>query len=153
MSPDVANLVETSGNLARVVFKDGELQMAFLLRSSVESGKDDLVHTIQSVFKLIDAKVELSGDYPGWQPNMDSQILKVMDGLYSDLFGEKAHVAACHAGLECGIIGDHYPGMEMISFGPDILGAHSPDERAGISSTQKFWKFLLEVLKNTPAKD
>lgn len=153
MSPDVANLVETSGNLARVVFKDGELQVAFLLRSSVESGKDDLVHTIQSVFKLIDAKVELSGDYPGWQPNMDSQILKVMDGLYSDLFGEKAHVAACHAGLECGIIGDHYPGMEMISFGPDILGAHSPDERAGISSTQKFWKFLLEVLKNTPAKD
>lgn len=84
---------------------------------------------------------------------MQSQILKVMDGLYTQLFGEKANVAACHAGLECGIIGDHYPGMEMISFGPNILGAHSPDERASISSTQKFWKFLLEVLKNTPAKN
>lgn len=152
MSPDVADLVETSGNLARVVFKDGQLRTESLLRSSVDSGKNDLVLTIQSVFELLDAKVELSGDYPGWQPDMDSQILKIMDDLYSKLFNEKAHVAACHAGLECGLIGDHYPGMEMISFGPNILGAHSPDERASISSTQKFWKFLLEVLKNTPAK-
>src|SRR5699024_12117603 len=93
-----------------------------------------------------------SSDLPGWQPNMDSQILKVMDDLYSKIFGEKANVAACHAGLECGIIGDHYPGMEMISFGPTILGAHSPDERASISSTQKFWKYLQETLKNIPKK-
>lgn len=153
MSPDVEGLVETSGNLARVIFKDGKLQTEYLLRSSVDSGKEDLVQTIKSVYDLIGAEVVLSGSYPGWQPDMDSQILKVMDGLYSDLFGEKANVAACHAGLECGIIGDHYPGMEMISFGPNILGAHSPDERACISSTQKFWKFLLEVLKNTPAKN
>lgn len=152
MSPDVANLVETSGNLARVIFKDGKLQTEYLLRSSVESGKEDLVQTIQSVYELIGAKINISGDYPGWQPDMHSQILKVMDSLYTELFGDKANVAACHAGLECGIIGDHYPGMEMISFGPNILGAHSPDERASISSTQKFWKFLLEVLKNTPAK-
>lgn len=152
MSPDVEGLVETSSNLARVVFKDGSLRTESLLRSSVESGKADLVNAIGAAYELIDAKVELSGDYPGWQPNMDSQILKVMDDLYSKIFGEKANVAACHAGLECGIIGDHYPGMEMISFGPNILGAHSPDERASISSTQKFWKYLQEILKNVPKK-
>lgn len=152
MSPDVVGLVETSSNLARVVFKNGEFRTESLLRSSVESGKADLVNSIRSAYELIDAEVGLSGDYPGWQPDMDSQILKVMDTLYSKLFGEKANVAACHAGLECGIIGDHYPEMEMISFGPNIRGAHSPDERAGISSTQKFWKFLQEVLKNIPEK-
>src|SRR5690554_676207 len=152
MSPDVEGLVETSSNLARIVFKEGNLRTESLLRSSVESGKADLVNSIGSAYELIDAKVELSGDYPGWQPNMDSQILKVMDDLYSKIFGEKANVAACHAGLECGIIGDHYPGMEMISFGPTILGAHSPDERASISSTQKFWKYLQETLKNIPKK-
>ena len=152
MSPDVDGLVETSSNLARIVFKDGNLRTESLLRSSVESGKADLVNSIGAAYELIDAKVELSGDYPGWQPNMESQILKVMDDLYSKIFGEKANVSACHAGLECGIIGDHYPGMEMISFGPNILGAHSPDERASISSTQKFWKYLQEVLKNIPKK-
>lgn len=152
MSPDVEGLVETSGNLARLVFKDGQLRTESLLRSSVESGKMDLVQSIASIYELIGAKVVLSGDYPGWQPDMESEILEVMEDLYSQLFQEKANVAACHAGLECGIIGDHYPGMEMISFGPNILGAHSPDERASISSTQKFWKFLLEVLKNSPEK-
>ena len=152
MSPDVDGLVETSSNLARVVFNKGKFRTESLLRSSVESGKADLVKSIRSAYELIDAEVELSGDYPGWQPDMDSQILKVMDNLYSEMFGEKANVAACHAGLECGIIGDHYPGMEMISFGPNILGAHSPDERASISSTQKFWKFLQEILKNIPKK-
>lgn len=152
MSPDVDGLVETSSNLARVIFKNGELRTESLLRSSVESGKADLVKSIRSAYELIDAKVDLSGDYPGWQPDMDSQILKVMDNLYSEMFNEKANVAACHAGLECGIIGDHYPGMEMISFGPNILGAHSPDERASISSTQKFWKFLQEILKNIPKR-
>jgi dipeptidase D len=94
--------------------------------------------------------VELSGDYPGWAPNMDSAILKVMAKLYKELNGEEAHVAACHAGLECGILGTHYPEMDMISFGPTILGAHSPDERASISSTQKFWNFVLEILKRIP---
>lgn len=150
MSPDIADLVETSNNLARILLEDGKLQIACLTRSSVESGKQDLVNTISSVYELIDANISLSGDYPGWQPNMDSSILKVMDGLYESLFGQKANVAACHAGLECGIIGEHYPQMEMISFGPDILGAHSPDERASISSTQKFWKYLQEILKEIP---
>ena len=97
-------------------------------------------------------EVDFSGDYPGWAPNPDSAILKVLDELYQKQTGEKAHIAACHAGLECGIIGSHYPKMDMISFGPTIRGAHSPDERASISSTQKFWKFLKEVLQNIPKK-
>lgn len=153
MSPDIEDLVETSNNLARVLLEDGNLHIACLTRSSVESGKQDLVNTISSAYELIGATVNLSGGYPGWQPNMDSSILKVMDGLYENLFGHKANVAACHAGLECGIIGEHYPEMEMISFGPNILGAHSPDERASISSTQKFWKYLQEILKEIPIKE
>jgi len=85
-------------------------------------------------------------------PNIDSEILRVLDKLYEKLYGEKAKIAACHAGLECGILGQNYPEMDMVSFGPTILGAHSPDERASISSTQKFWKFLIEILKNIPNK-
>ena len=96
--------------------------------------------------------VEFSGAYPGWLPNIDSEVLRVLDKLYEKLHGEKAKIAACHAGLECGILGQNYPEMDMVSFGPTILGAHSPDERASISSTQKFWKFLLEILKNIPIK-
>ena len=94
--------------------------------------------------------MKTSGDYPGWAPNMESPILKVLDTLYQKLNGEKAHIAACHAGLECGILGQNYPDMDMISFGPTILGAHSPDERASISSLQKYWKFVKEILANIP---
>ena len=86
------------------------------------------------------------------QTNMDSPILKVLEELYTSINGEKPNVAACHAGLECGILGQNYPGMDMISFGPTIKGAHSPDERASISSAQKYWKFVLEILKNIPLK-
>ena len=96
--------------------------------------------------------MELSGDYPGWTPNMESPILKVMVELYEKMNNEKPHVAACHAGLECGILGQNYPGMDMISFGPNIKGAHSPDERAQISSVQKYWKYVLEILKHIPKK-
>jgi dipeptidase D len=98
------------------------------------------------------AKVTYGGDYPGWAPNMQSPILEVMEGLYTKLYGQKPHVAACHAGLECGILGTNYPDMDMISFGPTIKGAHSPDERASISSVQKYWKFVQEILKNIPKK-
>jgi len=110
------------------------------------------VNTLKSVFELAGFSVNLAGDYPGWAPNMDSAILKVLDGLYEKLNGEKANVAACHAGLECGILGTNYPEMDMISFGPTIKGAHSPDERANIPSTQKFWNFVLEILKEIPVK-
>ncbi|MBF8149440.1 aminoacyl-histidine dipeptidase [Winogradskyella sp. F6397] len=151
MSPDIEGLVETSNNIARVIVKDGAIKIGCLTRSSVESTKLDLANTLRATFELTGCEVELSGDYPGWAPNMDSAILKVMVPIYERLNnGEKPHVAACHAGLECGILGTHYPEMDMISFGPNIKGAHSPDERAQISSAQKYWEFVLEILKNIP---
>ncbi len=152
MSPDIENLVETSNNVARVIVKDGAIKIGCLTRSSVESGKMDLAYHIQSGFELACFDVELSGTYPGWKPNPDSAILKVMEGLYENMFNEKPNILACHAGLECGILGTHYPEMDMISFGPNIRGAHSPDERVSISSTQKYWKYLLSVLENIPLK-
>lgn len=152
MSADIPDLVETSNNVARVIVKDGAIKIGCLTRSSVESSKMDLANTLRATFELTGCEVELSGDYPGWAPNMDSPILKVMEKLYEDLNGQKPHVAACHAGLECGILGQNYPDMDMISFGPNIKGAHSPDERAQISSVQKYWKFVLEILKNIPEK-
>ncbi len=152
MSPDIADLVETSNNIARVIVKDGQIKIGCLTRSSVESSKTDLANGLRACFELMGCEVELSGNYPGWAPNMDSAILKVLEAKYFDINGKKAHVAACHAGLECGILGQNYPEMDMISFGPTIKGAHSPDERASISSAQKYWNFVLEVLKDSPKK-
>ncbi len=152
MSPEIEGLVETSNNIAKIEVVNGSINIKCLTRSSVESSKDDLTNALRAVFELAGLEVSFSGDYPGWAPNRDSDILKVLDNLYTKLFDEKADVAACHAGLECGIIGSHYPEMDMISFGPTIRGAHSPDERASISSSQKYWKFVLEVLKNIPKK-
>jgi len=102
---------------------------------------------------LAGCTVEFSGDYPGWTPNMKASILKVLKDLYVKLNDAEPHVAACHAGLECGILGIHYPEMEMISFGPNIKGAHSPDERAQISSVQKFWIFLKAILADIPKRE
>ena len=153
MSADIPDLVETSNNIARVIVKDGKIKIGCLTRSSVESSKLDLANMLRATFELSGCEVEFSASYPGWTPNMDSDILKVMSKLYKDLNGGVgAHVAACHAGLECGILGTNYPEMDMISFGPTILGAHSPDERASISSAQKYWKFVLEILKQIPKK-
>jgi len=152
MSPDIADLTETSNNVARVIVKEGAIKIACLTRSSVESGKWDLAYTLQAAFELGGFNVDFSGSYPGWKPNPSSAILKVMSKLYEDLFKEKANILACHAGLECGLLGTHYPEMDMISFGPTIKGAHSPDERACISSTQKYWKYLLEILANIPER-
>ena len=153
MSADIPELVETSNNIARIIVKDGAIKVGCLTRSSVESSKMDLANMLRATFELTGCEVEFSGSYPGWTPNMDSDILKVMSKLYKDLNGGvEAHVAACHAGLECGILGTNYPEMDMISFGPNIKGAHSPDERAQISSVQKYWKFVLEILKQIPNK-
>jgi dipeptidase D len=153
MSADIKDLVETSNNIARVIVKDGNIKVGCLTRSSVESSKMDLANALKSTFELAGCEVEFSGSYPGWTPNMDSAILKVMVPIYEQLNnGEKPHVAACHAGLECGILGQNYPEMDMISFGPNIKGAHSPDERAQISSAQKYWNFVLEILKNIPKR-
>lgn len=150
MSPDIPDLVETSNNIARVIIKNGRVKIGCLTRSSVESSKMDLAMMLRATFELTGCDVEFSGDYPGWEPDMDSSILKVLRTLYEELYNEKPHVAACHAGLECGLLGTNYPDMEMISFGPNIRGAHSPDERVQISSVQKFWGFVLEILKNIP---
>lgn len=150
MSADFADLVETSNNIARVEVKNGSITIKCLTRSSVESSKVDLATAIKSCFELIGAEVKFSGDYPGWTPNAQSEILTILTNTYSKLFNEQAEVVACHAGLECGILGTNYPSMDMISFGPTIKGAHSPQERVSISSVQKFWKFLLAILEQTP---
>lgn len=152
MSPAIEGLVETSNNIAKISVANATLKIECLTRSSVDSSKDDMAATLTSVFELAGYTVQCSGHYPGWAPNMDSAILKVVESLYISLHGEKPNVAACHAGLECGILGQNYPKMDMISFGPTIKGAHSPDERASISSAQKYWKFVLEILKNIPLK-
>ncbi len=152
MSPAIEDLVETSNNVAKVIVGGGRLAIDCLTRSSVASSKEHLAQSLQGVFELAGYTVKFSGAYPGWAPNMESPILKVMEKLYIDLHDEKPHVAACHAGLECGILGQNYPEMDMISFGPNIKGAHSPDERASISSMQKFWNYVLEILQQIPTK-
>lgn len=151
MSPDIPGLVQTSNNVARVLIENGSLEVLCLTRSSVDSEKIDLAQAITANFENIGASVSLSGDYPGWTPMPDSRIVAMMKNLYEEMYNEEPMVAACHAGLECGIIGTNYPEMEMISFGPNIRGAHSPDEKVQISSVQKFWNFTLETLKRIPA--
>ncbi|RTZ06859.1 aminoacyl-histidine dipeptidase [Flavobacterium sp. GSP6] len=152
MSADFADLVETSNNIAKVIVGDGQLSVQCLTRSSVETAKFDLANALRSAFELMGCEVEFSGVYPGWTPNSESEILDVLVPIYEKQNGEKPKVVACHAGLECGILGTNYPDMDMISFGPTIHGAHSPDERASISSSQKFWKFVLEILATIPVK-
>ncbi|WP_114779551.1 aminoacyl-histidine dipeptidase [Botryobacter ruber] len=150
LSPDIENLVQTSSNMARIILKEGSYSVQNLTRSSVDSEKDDMATAIKCAFELAGARVEFSGSYPGWTPKPGAGIVKMMSDLYRELFQEEANVNACHAGLECGIIGANYPGMEMISFGPNIRGAHSPDERVQISSVQKFWHYFTETLKQIP---
>jgi dipeptidase D len=150
MSSDVEGLVQTSNNLARVVAGNGDYYVSCLTRSAVESEKWDEVRSIQSGFEAIGANVSTDGSYPGWAPAPSSSIVSLMSNLYREMFNEEPNVMACHAGLECGILGTNYPDMEMISFGPNIRGAHSPDEKVQISSVQKFWGYLLETLKRIP---
>jgi dipeptidase D len=152
MSPDIKGLVETSSSLARVLIEDGVFSTKSLQRSSVETTKDEIAMTIRCCFENMGCEVSQSGDYPGWQPNPDSAILVIMEALYKKLFNEDPQVKACHAGLECGILGTHLPNVDMISFGPNIRAAHSPDEKVQISSVQKFWGFYLETLKAIPSK-
>jgi dipeptidase D len=151
MSPDIAELVQSSNNLSRVLVQNGEYSIQCLTRSSVDSEKHDVKNAITACFNLLGAKTETGGEYPGWAPEPNSTIVQLMSGLYQEMFGSSAHVNACHAGLECGILGTNYPAMQMISFGPTIRGAHSPDECISISSVQKYWSYLLETLKRIPA--
>lgn len=152
MFPDMPTVVETSSNLAIVKTMEGMVEVRFLIRSLNETQKFFLASSLQSVFTLGGARVEFEGDYPGWDPNMSSPILKEMVKVYKDTFGNEPKIQVIHAGLECGIIGSNVPGLDMISYGPTIRHPHSPDEKINIPSVEKFWKFTLEVLKNIPKK-
>ena len=152
MSVSMPGLVQTSSNLARVVSDGKTVKLQCLLRSSVNSEKEELGEAISAVFELADAKVELTGAYNGWKPNLDSPILAAMKASYKALFGKEPAVTAIHAGLECGIIGTNYPKLDMISFGPTICYPHSPDEKVNIASVGKFYEFLVDTLKNAPLK-
>ena len=150
MSPSLENFVETSTNLASVKFQEDEIQITTSQRSSVKSEKQDATNMVTAVFKMAGARIKTSEGYPGWKPNPDSPIVDLSAKLYKKLFNTEPEVLAIHAGLECGLIGNKYPEMDMISFGPTIKGAHSPDERLDIESTAKFWDLLIEILKNIP---
>ena len=152
MSTSISGLVETSNNLARVVVGEGQVEIACLVRSSIDSAKLDLANALKSAFELSGHTVAFSGSYPGWNPDPDSKILQVAKRVYKQLFKEEPRVVACHAGLECGIFRKSYPDIDMVSFGPTIHGAHSPDERVQISSVRKFWNLLCEILREIPEK-
>jgi len=122
------------------------------MRSSVDSSKEALGDKVSGVFELAGAEVILSGAYPGWKPNPKSPILTVMQDVYKKKYGKTPEVKAIHAGLECGLLGGAYPNWDMISFGPTIRSPHSPDERVNIETVNKFWDFLVEVLKAVPVK-
>lgn len=145
--PEMPDVVETSNNLAMLTTENNCVTVMCLTRSSVESRKEELQEIIQSVFAMAGAEVEFSGSYPGWKPNLKSHILEVMKQTYQENFGVEPHVIIIHAGLECGIIGRNYPGMDMISFGPTIKYPHSPDERVNIATVVKFYEYLLATLK------
>ncbi|HRS54500.1 MAG TPA: M20/M25/M40 family metallo-hydrolase, partial [Bacteroidales bacterium] len=151
MMADVPGVVETSTNLAIVKVNNGIAEIASLQRSSVDSLRDDVCNMIRAAFELAGAKVEHSGAYPGWKPNVNSPILKIAKEIYYNKFGKQPEVKVIHAGLECGLIGNVFPKMDMISFGPTIRHPHSPDEKVNIPSVLKFWEFLLGVLENIPS--
>jgi dipeptidase D len=152
MSQDMPGLVETSTNLAIVKSEKNEITVLCLLRSSVDSAKVDLENMMASVYNLACAESVFDGQYPGWKPNMESPILKEMLAAYEKQFGKRPKIAAIHAGLECGLLGGVYKNWDMISFGPTIRFPHSPDEKVNVPSVKKFWDFLVETLKNAPAK-
>jgi dipeptidase D len=146
-SQAIPGLVETSTNLAAVKVVDDRIKVTTSQRSSVTSAKQDISQMVESVFLLAGAETQKSTGYPGWSPNPDSRILQITRDSYIKLFGVDPKVKAIHAGLECGLFLEKYPQLDMVSFGPTIKGAHSPDERIQIPSVSRFWYLLLEVLK------
>ena len=152
MIPTVPDTVETSSNLAIVIIADGKAEVRILARSSCDTMKDFLPDSLTACFAMAGMKVELSGGYSGWQPNVDSPILHAMKLSYKQQFGVEPAVKVIHAGLECGIIGANCPGLDMISFGPTLRSPHSPDERALIPTVSKFYDFLVATLEQTPEK-
>ena len=154
MSDSMKGLVETSTNLA-ILKSDAAsktINGGCLMRSSVDSAKDELGTRLKAVFELAGGEVTLSGAYPGWKPNMESPILKTMQNVYNDKWGKVPKIMAIHAGLECGILAQNYPHWDMISFGPTIRFPHSPDEKVNIDTVKKFWEFLVATLEAIPEK-
>ncbi len=152
MSKDIPGLVETSTNLATINLEGGELRIGTSQRSSLENAKKEIALTVRAVFELSNAVVKVGDGYPGWQPRMDSQILKLSKKVFKNLFGQEPFVKAVHAGLECGILSNKYPGLEMISLGPTIEGAHSPDERVNINDVEKFYRLMKGILSEIAKK-
>jgi len=152
MIPEMPDVVETSTNLAIVKSDESQITVSCLLRSSVDSAKKDLGNMIESIFDMAHAKTIHDGEYPGWKPDLNSSVLKLMKETYKKLFKKEPEVKVIHAGLECGIIGDVYPGIEMVSFGPTIKHPHSPDEKVNIKTVEMFWKFLTEILQEISQK-
>ncbi|MCH5328738.1 MAG: aminoacyl-histidine dipeptidase [Coprobacter sp.] len=152
MVPGVPDVVETSSSLGIVTTGGGSIEVKILIRSTSESRKAALASALESTFALAGARVELSGDYPGWEPNLASPVLKTATAVHTAVLGVKPEVKIMHAGLECGIIGAAYPELDMISFGPTIRHPHSPDEKVNIASVQRYWKFLTCLLENIPVR-
>jgi len=150
-SQSLEGLVETSTNLASVKFvENNRIMVTTSQRSSLNSGKEDIANMVESVFVLAGADVVHSEGYPGWNPNPNSDILKIAETTYQKLFKKKPVVRAIHAGLECGLFLEKYPGLDMISIGPTLRGVHSPDEKINIKTVEMWWNHLLEILKNIP---
>jgi len=147
MSPDVPGLVQNSTNLAVVSVNDGVAEIITSQRSAIASSRNAMAQTVATVFRMAGFEAEQSGAYPGWKPEPTSEIVQRLQSVHEQLFGKPARLIAMHAGLECGVIGEKYPGMEMISFGPTIVDPHSPNERVQISTVQSFWKFLKATLE------
>lgn len=152
MSPDIPGLVQTSTNFAIVETREDEIFVLTSQRSSVESEKADIASMVKSALELGGAKVKLGDGYPAWTPDVNSPILNTAKKVFKDLWGKEPVIEAIHAGLECGLIGEKYPNMDMLSFGPNLKEVHSPDEKIQISTVDKAWKLLLAILKHIPVK-
>lgn len=150
--PEIPHIVETSSNLAIVEIGGGKVMFKVLVRSSRDSMRECCAEALESTFSMAGMKVELDGQYPAWQPNPQSEIVEVMERVYRELFGKDNKVQVVHAGLECGVIGAKYPHMDMVSFGPTLRSPHTPDERCHIPSVDRYWRFVLATLENTPKK-
>ena len=148
MSKEVPGLVQSSSNLAAIKMEDSKIVIKTSQRSSCESQREDIVNQMIALFELAGAKVDVSDGYPGWQPNLDSRILKTAQSVYWKMFNKEPEVKAIHAGLECGLFLEKYPNLDMVSCGPTIREAHSPDEKVNIPSVEKWWNYLLELLQN-----
>ncbi|ODS12205.1 aminoacyl-histidine dipeptidase [Vibrio scophthalmi] len=152
MSDDIAGVVETSLNVGVIVTEADKITVLCLIRSLIDSGRQQVESTLKSVAELAGANVAFSGAYPGWKPDADSEIMAVFRDLYDSIYGHKPNIMVIHAGLECGLFKEPYPEMDMLSFGPTIKFPHSPDEKVEISTVALFWEQMIALLENIPDK-